>query len=235
MNNLILKFFAFNCYNRDLWVASKVKNIKPNSLILDVGAGSAPYKLLFNHCIYKSQDFMQLEYNQLRGNSGYHKIDYISDIINIPVDNNTFDFILCTEVLEHVPDPIMALKEMTRILKHNGQILITAPLGSGLHQTPYHFYGGYTKFWYERFLKENNFEIIEISSNKGFYSHFSQELIRLFGRLSPHQNFINLIFFPFWFLTIPLVISFPIISFFLDSFDKRDDFTVGYHVLAKKI
>ena len=31
---------------------------------------------------------------------------------------------------------------------------ITAPLGSGLHQLPFHFYGGYTPEWYRRFTKE---------------------------------------------------------------------------------
>jgi ubiquinone/menaquinone biosynthesis C-methylase UbiE len=235
MNKYIYKFYAFNCYNRDIWVESKVKNLKKDSIILDVGAGSAPYRKYFDHCIYKTQDFHQLDNSQLRGKSGYHKIDYVSDITNIPIENNTIDFILCTEVLEHVPDPISALKEMTRVLKNHGIILITAPLGSGLHQEPFHFYGGFTKYWYEKYLNLNSFEIIEISPNKGFYSHFSQELIRLFKRFSPIKSFVNLFFFPIWLFFIPLVIIFPIVSYFLDNYDNKDDFTIGYHVLAKKI
>ena len=89
--------------------------------------------------------------DQLLHKDGYGKIDYVSDIEKIPVKDNSFDIIICTEVLEHVPNPIGALKEMARILKKGGKLLITTPLGSHIHQDPYHFYGGFTPFFMRSF------------------------------------------------------------------------------------
>jgi 2-polyprenyl-3-methyl-5-hydroxy-6-metoxy-1,4-benzoquinol methylase len=40
------------------------------------------------------------------------QIDIISDITSIPVLNYSFDIVLCTEVLEHVPNPVAAIEEM---------------------------------------------------------------------------------------------------------------------------
>jgi ubiquinone/menaquinone biosynthesis C-methylase UbiE len=93
----------------------------------------------------------------------------VSDIVSIPVEDASFDAILCTEVLEHVPEPIRAIKEFARILKPGGTLFLTAPLGSGIHQDPYHFYGGYTPYWYRKFLTQNNFEGLKIEANGGFF------------------------------------------------------------------
>ena len=47
-------------------------------------------------------------------------IDFVSDLLNIPVPDKSYDVILCTEVIEHVPDPISAINEISRILKSGG-------------------------------------------------------------------------------------------------------------------
>ncbi len=45
------------------------------------------------------------------------RIDLVSDITAIPAPDSTFDAILCSEVLEHVPEPTHALDEFARLLK----------------------------------------------------------------------------------------------------------------------
>ena len=157
--------FAYNRMRRDKWILNNAKNIPNGSKVLDIGAGGCPHKNKFSHCKYFSQDFVQLSDSQIQNHTGYGKIDFVSDILNIPVPDKSFDVILCTEVIEHIPDPISAIKEISRILKPGGSLLITAPLQSGLHQEPFHFYGGYTKYWYLKFLKENNFKVINIEAN----------------------------------------------------------------------
>lgn len=128
LKNFLKKYYQFNLYNRDCWVQKQAGKIINGSKILDVGAGSAPYRVLFNHCDYKTQDFAQLKENQLRGLKGYYRIDFISEIVNIPVANESYDVVLCTEVLEHVPNPILAIKEISRILKKGGILLLSSPI-----------------------------------------------------------------------------------------------------------
>ena len=41
-----------------------------------------------------------------------------------------------------------------------------------MHQEPYHFYGGYTKYWYKKFLLENNFEDLNIESNGSLHTTY---------------------------------------------------------------
>lgn len=205
--------------------------------MLDIGAGSCPYRELFAHCSYKTQDFQGLESGQLRDPSGYGKIDYVCDAAAIPVPDQSFDAVLCTEVLEHVPEPIKVIGEIGRILKPGGVALLTAPLGSGLHQEPFHFYGGYTPFWYRRFLEGAGFGRISIEPNGGFFKHYGQESIR-FARMSyPPKTGLGLlgqaVLFPLWILMAPIfVLVLPWLCHRLDQTETERKFTVGYHVVA---
>ena len=60
------RFLAFNLLNRDLWMAAQAALVSSGSRVLDVGAGSCPYRKLFAHCEYRTQDFQQLADEQLR-------------------------------------------------------------------------------------------------------------------------------------------------------------------------
>jgi ubiquinone/menaquinone biosynthesis C-methylase UbiE len=227
------KRFRFNQYERDQWIKGVVKEIPDNSRVLDVGAGSCPYRELFARCEYKTHDFAQLKPEQLLGKE-YGKIDYVSDIKNIPVPDASFDVIICTEVFEHIPEPIPVVKEFARILKPGGKLILTAPLQSGIHQEPYHFYGGYTPFWYQHFLGENKFENIKIEENGRFNRFYSQESIRFLRMNHPLKNLVTFLFTPVWILLAPLVIITTLLAPLLDTFDSEKRFTIGYHVLANK-
>lgn len=238
--SLLRRIFKFNQYERDRWVYNCAGELSEGLWVLDVGAGSCPYRSFFSHCVYKTQDFSTLSKDQLTDHAGYGQIDYVSDILSIPVDDESFDVIVCTEVLEHVSEPILALKEFGRILKPGGKLLLTAPLGSGIHQEPYHFYGGYTPYWYRRFLPENGFNNVEISANGGFCKHFGQESIRFVKMSAPWKMDDKkpwLIGWTFiWVLLLPwMLFVLPVICHFLDPMlDKAHFFSIGYHVTATK-
>lgn len=230
--------FNFNQVLRDRWVAKRAAEVPPNSKVLDVGAGACPYRLLFAHCVYSSQDFCGLPKDGEEG-GGYGAIDFRSDASDIPVPDASFDVVLCTELIEHVPDPVAVLHELGRILRPGGTLLLTAPLGSGLHQEPYHFYGGYTPFWYERFLPEAGFGELSIEANGGFYRHYGQESFRWATMLAPWKRELSamarVLLFPFWLVSLPwFAIIVPVICSWLDPLDKSKQFTTGYHVRAVK-
>jgi len=82
--------------------------------VLDAGAGAAPFRGLFAHVTYETADFGQVHKNHAR-------FDYLCDLTAIPVPDATYDLVLCTQVLEHVPDPVAVLREFNRVLKPRGQ------------------------------------------------------------------------------------------------------------------
>ena len=233
--SLIARVFTFNQHDRDQWVARQAALVRPGADVLDVGAGSCPYRSLFAHCNYKTHDSSLLEADQLRDLAGYGQIDYVSDVASIPIPDGSFDVVLCTEVLEHVPEPIQGLREFARILRPGGTLLLTAPLGSGLHQEPYHFYGGYTPYWYQRFLGDNGFVQITVEPNGGFFKFYGQESQRFSVLLQPRRfrGLTRLVVVPIWAATLPWFrLVMPALGYLLDPLDRDHRFTVGYHVTA---
>lgn len=103
----------------------------------------------------------------------------MSDIISIPVENDSFDAVLCTEVLEHVKNPYLVIKEFSRILKKGGTLILTAPFASYTHMAPYHFCCGFNKYWYEETLKSNGFSVTKMVANGNYFTELSVDLRRV--------------------------------------------------------
>jgi SAM-dependent methyltransferase len=229
----------FNEQARDRWMRDAARSVSAHSRVLDVGAGSAPYRSLFSHCDYRTTDFTALRPEQLR-NGAYTQVDYVCDATQIPVDSGSFDVVVCTEVLEHVPEPIRVVHELARVLRPGGRLLLSAPLGSGLHQTPYHFYGGYTPYWYERFLRDAGFDDISVQPNGGFFALHAQEsrrfayLTRPWGSGVP-RGWRRLAWAPLWLLLAPVLLYLvPSVARRIDRALPNVEFTIGYHVTATK-
>lgn len=173
-----------NKSNRDEWLKETLNKIPQGSRILDAGAGELQYKPLCGHLNYLSQDFAQ--YDGIGDDKGFQtgswdqsKLDIISDITNVPEDDGSFDAIMCVEVFEHLPEPLKALGEFSRLLKSGGHLIITAPFCSLTHFAPYHYYSGFSKYFYEEHLARFNFEIIDFSVNGNYFEYIAQEIRRL--------------------------------------------------------
>jgi len=229
------RVFQFNRTLRDRWLCDRAALIPPGASVLDVGAGRAPYRTMFSHCDYKAHDF-GAEPTTL---GHYTSLDYCCDILALPVPDEYFDVVLCTEVLEHVPEPITAVREMARVLKPGGLLLVSAPLGCELHQEPFHYYGGYTPHWYRRFLPAAGIEIEDIAANQGFFSFFAQEGQRFSAYLDPRRVMHSTRWWPLlvllWGATLPLLrFVLPLSAAPLDRLCLERTCTVGYHVSGRK-
>jgi len=141
---------------------------------LDVGCGQMPYKKLIcensNITNYVGIDIENaLIYNK------EVRPDFTWDGRNMPFQNNEFDTVIMTEVLEHVPYPIDTLKEVHRVLNGGGFILFTVPFLWPLHETPHDEYR-YTPFSLRRIFEEAGFHNIEIFSMGGWHASLAQML-----------------------------------------------------------
>ena len=230
---------GYNRTFRDRWVREQIKGLKPGGRVLDVGAGSCPYRELFAGFEYVSHDFVQLTDEQLHGRTGYGKIDVVSTIEAIPVPDASFDVVICTEVLEHVPDPIRAVEEIGRLMRPGGVLLVTAPQRSGLHQVPYHFYGGYTPFWYEKHLGDNGFTDLRITPVGGLFTAYAEEGQRVALYLlfpdKPLPVLSRVVLFLFGLLLAPwLMLVFPCLGFLFQGLYPADGHRMGNCVRAVK-
>lgn len=64
-----------------------------------------------------------------------HSVDFRVDIMDLPFDNESFDFFLCSHVLEHVSSDDQAIEELYRITKRGGRGILMAPIVLGLKKT----------------------------------------------------------------------------------------------------
>ncbi len=85
------------------------------------------------------------------------------------------------EPLLHVPEPTHALDEFTRLLKPGAVLILTAPFSSNVHMAPYHYYSGFSKYWYQHHLQQLGFEIQSLVANGDWYGLLRQEITRLGG------------------------------------------------------
>jgi ubiquinone/menaquinone biosynthesis C-methylase UbiE len=168
---------------REKWIEETLKKIPKNLTLLDAGAGECQFKKYCTHLKYIAQDFGQYDgtgSNGLQqGNWDNTQLDLVSDITSIPLPDQSVDAIMCTEVFEHIPDPIAAIKEFTRLLKPGGYLLLTAPFASLTHFAPYHFASGYNRYFYEKHLPDNGIEIEELKLNGNYFEFMAQESRRI--------------------------------------------------------
>src|SRR6185295_6302501 len=121
------------------------QRVPAGARLLDAAAGLKPYERFFGHCKYESCDFDHVEefYGNMddgRRQNIASRHTYICSLEHIPVPDVAFDYVLCTQWLEHVPDPLATLKELCRVLKPGGELFITVPQGYGIHGEPYNFF-----------------------------------------------------------------------------------------------
>jgi SAM-dependent methyltransferase len=63
-------------------------------------------------------------------------VDVVGDIHHLPIPDNSFDCAFCTGTLEHVRDPVQAVRELYRIVKPGGLVHIDVPFIQGYHPDP---------------------------------------------------------------------------------------------------
>jgi SAM-dependent methyltransferase len=165
---------------RETWIKKVLSELPPGANLLDAGAGECPHKKYCGHLRYVSQDLAKYDgtgaVGLQMGSWDTSQIDIVSDIADIPVPDASFDAVLCSEVLEHVSDPVPVLNELNRVLKPGGTLIITAPFCSMTHFAPYHYATGFNRYFYQQHLERDGFEIVDLVENGNFFEFVAQHL-----------------------------------------------------------
>jgi SAM-dependent methyltransferase len=107
-----------------------IKQHASDGQTLEIGSwGASDYRKYFPNCIGID----------IRPGKG---VDQIASVYDLPFEADSFENILCISVLEHLEDPIRAIKEMRRVLKQDGRILVSVPFLFPIHDAP----GDYWRF-----------------------------------------------------------------------------------------
>lgn len=206
-----LRFIPNSDTLREGWIRKNLATLKEGKSIIDVGAGEMIYKSSCQHLLYTSQDFG--EYTGRNVNQGLksgkfdaRRVDIISDITRIPVKKASFDYVLCSEVFEHIINPFEALKEISRIHKERGLLILTAPHCSITHMYPYYFYSGFSREFYKIVLPMFGYKIISLETNGNYFVWMAQEILRTAVILLRHSKIIFLLSIPLFLLALPLFI-----------------------------
>jgi SAM-dependent methyltransferase len=136
--------------------------------LLDVGCGEKPYERDLRKTV---TEHVGVDHEATL--HGLSKVDIVASAYDIPVDESSFDSVLATEVLEHLEDPIAALREWRRALKPGGCAVVTAPFIWHLHEEPRDFYR-YSAHGMRHVIESAGLEVVEIEMLGGFWSTFGQ-------------------------------------------------------------
>jgi SAM-dependent methyltransferase len=155
---------------------------KLSGRLLDVGCGNMPYKsVLLQSGGGKVTEYLGLDL----ANNPVHRNqpDLLWEGEKIPLNSDSVDSALLTEVLEHVPNPDAVLTEICRVLRPGGKLFLTVPFLWPLHEVPYDNYR-YTPFALERHLKESGFTQVQLHATGGWDASLAQ-MIGLWVKRSP--------------------------------------------------
>ena len=154
--------------NLDIFLARHASDKK----VLDIGSGGSNYGQFFPNRVSVDIDPTR-------------KPDIVADAHHLPFQNNEFEMVLCTEVLEHVKNPPLVIAEIERILKPRGTLILTTRFVYPLHDTP-NDYWRFTKYGLRELFRR--WEIVELEGETKNFSTIAVLLQRICFQSTLHAN-----------------------------------------------
>ena len=172
---IVLYPLRINSKNRELILKKSIDSI-PNK-VLDVGCGDNFYKKYFKNSYYVGLDFPS---NTVDHSKEMKHPDIWADGQRLPLKKESFDFIMCIQVMEHIPNTSEVIDEFNRILLPGGKLFLSVPHSYRIHESPYDYWR-FTKYGLSYLLSNHGFEIIQIKpTTNSFFNGWNIFLTSLF-------------------------------------------------------
>lgn len=190
--------------------------------VLDVGCGTKPYQYFFNFTNYVGLEF------DTGIDSEKKAADYYYDGKTFPFESDSFDSIICNQVLEHVFEPKQFLSEIFRVLKPKGNLLLTVPFVWDEHEQPFDF-ARYSSFGLEHLLKANGFNILKKLKSVNNISIISQMFSAYIYKVTHKIKFVK------WFFILFLIFPINLLGIVFGMiFPSNNDLYLDNIILAQK-
>jgi SAM-dependent methyltransferase len=137
--------------------------LKPGVRLLDAGSGRLPEQLLRKELLDTGATLETLDFMAGEG------VDHVADVADTKLPDQSYDAILCMQVLEHVNNPQAVCRELYRMSKPGGHVMVSAPQSAWLHNLPYHFFH-YTNRGMRQILEEAGFEVLALEPQGGHFT-----------------------------------------------------------------
>ena len=129
--------------------------------LLDVGCGESPYQLLFEPYVLS---YIRTDQSTSRHN--LEGIDFYSSALELPLQDGSFDTVLCAEVLEHLPNAFVGFHELVRVTKHGGIIIASVPFVYGMHEAPFDYFRP-TEYLLKMLAEKEKLDLVELIRRGG--------------------------------------------------------------------
>lgn len=196
--------------------------------VLDFGCGAKPYRSSFVNC----DEYIGCDIAMSGHSHENEDVDCFYDGKTLPFQDESFDGIFSSEVFEHIFNLEEIIRELNRVLKPGGQMLITVPFVWNEHEQPYDF-ARYTSFGISDLLQRNGFEIIELRKSNTYCEALVQmwiEYLRGVFAKTTVNRYLGLIF------QLGILAPMTTLGIVLTSIlPKNDIFYNNLIVLCKKI
>lgn len=194
-------------------------------VMLDIGCGLKPYMNF-------SQKFVSsyIGLDHWDSPHGTQQVDVISNAYQIPLPSNSIDTILCTEVLEHLEEPSVAIQEAYRLLRKNGVAIYTVPFSWPIHEGPRDFYR-YSEYGLRYLFEKAGFKVEEIRALDGLLVKLVQPACYALWGLRKGG-----VFNPLWWVIPPLTSILQVSSFYFNKRSRKDNSpnTDHYSIVVSK-
>jgi SAM-dependent methyltransferase len=217
---------GFPKHGVDNFMHSVSKIVKQGALVLDAGAGACPYKSLFDHVRYQSCEY-QSTFQEVQEDVSIRHTFYC-DLETIPVEDNTYDVVVCNQVLEHVKRPHKVILEFSRVLKPDGQLFISVPQCYGTHMIPYNYFN-FISYGLTFLLEEARFRNISIKPLGGIFSLLGTVMLRGYDTLlSRMHRSLRPWVLPFHIVFRLAFVPICVVLHLLDRLDNKRLWTLNY-------
>lgn len=208
------------------FLGPKLSTLRGN--LLDVGCGEMPYRTFLSADVgYVGIDVPQAGAFDMSGNDEV----ILFDGYKIHFSDLAFDTVLCTEVLEHSPEPAPLIAEIERVLKPGGKLIVTVPFSARVHYAPYDYHR-FSKYALARMFR--TFTDVHIEERGNDIAVIANKLIVLAIRMLRPSRYM-LLHVPLILLFLPFCVTFLLIAHaaFILGLGSKDD-CLGYSVSARK-